>query len=180
MGKFDNLNFYTKSARPTLIDKFNCSNSYQPPLFSSAVLFIELRGLDTFESSRLIASFFVLRLLSGQKPYISRLNVFQTFKKSEYDSVVLVSIRGARLFDFLELLGYELLPFTSKIDVKSNIVKNKYGVVVNFTISDLSSIRIVETHSAFFRWHDHLKVNIHLLSGKKGAVCNSLLQLFRI
>lgn len=151
MTKFDNLNFYKNSARLPIIDKFNYLNTYQCPSFSSAVLSIELRGLETFDSSRVIASFFVLRLLTGQKPYISRLNVFQTFKKSEYDSLIIVSIQGNTLFSFLELLGYELLPFTSKIDIKSNIVKNKYGVVVNFTISDLSSIRIVETHSAFFR-----------------------------
>jgi len=151
MVKFDNLNFYNNSVRLPIIDKYNYSNTYQCPSFSGAILFIELRNLDTFESSRLIASFFVLRLLTGQKPYISRLNVFQTFKKSDYDLTVLVSIRGNNLFNFLELLGYELLPFTSKIDVKSNIVKNKYGIVVNFVISDLSSIRVVETHSAFFR-----------------------------
>jgi len=149
--KFNKLSTALRTFRITFIDKLNVQNTFLVPKIKGAEVFIELKSLENFDNSRLIAAAFILRLISGQKPYVSRLGLFQTFREKDYDAQVRVDLSLHTLYDFLDLLAHDVLPFLSKADFFSNAILSKEGVVVNFTISDLSFLRVVETHSIFFK-----------------------------
>lgn len=178
--KYNNSEFYYRTVRLALLDKFRLDNTFSQPHVNSIILSIDLKNLDTFDSSRLLASVFILQLLGKQKPYVVRFGLFQTFKEKDYDAFVVLTLTGPKALDFLELFGQEILPFTSRVDVKVNKKLSKNGVAVKFTVLNLSCIRIVETHSVFFRWHDRLRINLDLRASNKVAVIEDFLRLLRV
>lgn len=158
----DSLRSYNVTTRPALVDKFCLVNSFAMPTIFSVILSVNLLNVAGFDSSRLVASFFLLRLLTGQRPYVSRFGVFQTFKKSDYDISISTTLSKTHVADFLTFLSKGILPFMSKSDFSANFSKTCKGVVVTYTISDLSFIRVVETHSAFFKWRDKIDITLYL------------------
>lgn len=162
--KFNFLSTYNNTLRLTVVDKFNLINHFTLPSISSASVSIELNELGNFDSSRLIASMFILRLISKKKPYVARFGLFQTFKERDYDVLVLVKITGSDLYRFIEFISCCVIPNISKVDFSLNIVKILKGLLVNITIADLSFIRVVETHSIFFKWHEKIRIEISVKS----------------
>lgn len=158
-NKYNNRATFLKTLRLSFLDKLNLQNTYKVMGVSATVMF-DLKNLEDFDSTRLVASMFAARLLTGCKPYVSRFGLFQTFREKDYDVVVQVEVRGWALFEFLGVLAYEILPFVAKADCKSSILGGGEGIVVLFAISDLSSIRVIETHFIFFKWHDTIKVRL--------------------
>lgn len=148
-NKFNNQ--FNCVSRIALLDKLNVANSFACPTLTGAKLTINLLRLDNFDSPRLLAAMFILTLLSGCKPYVSRFNLFQTFHEKDYDAQVAVTLNKNSAIAFMELFALNITPFLSKVDLSSYALKTKKGVVVNFTIADLSFIRVVETHSIFFK-----------------------------
>lgn len=149
--RFNLISFYSSTLRLSLLDKFLAHNLYLIPDISAGILSVQLKDLSDFDDSRLIAAVFILRLLSGGKPYISRFGLFQTFYTRNYDSVVEVRIGRHASYSLVALLAERVLPFLAKADFRINIQKKKNGTLVTMTIADLSFIRVVETHSVFFR-----------------------------
>lgn len=151
LTKFKNFLTYKKYTRLSLIDKNLILNTFLLPSVQSASVFLDLKLLEDYDNSRLLASMFFLRLICNRKPYVSRFGLFQTFLRKEYDALVKVDLRGKILYEFLETLSLGILPFLSKTDFDKRTLKTPNGVVVNFSILDLSFLRVVETHSAFFK-----------------------------
>ena len=150
-NKYSVSSLLAKTLRTSFIDKLNTKNSCFLIKGVSGSISIELKNLDDFDSMRLIAANFILYLLTGCRPYVARFGLFQTFKEKMYDAIVQVSVRNLSLLRLLETLSYEILPFIAKADCISKFTLANKGVVVLFTISDLSFIRVVETHSIFFK-----------------------------
>jgi len=113
-------------------------------------LSIDLKSLDNFDSNRLIASMFILRILSNRKPYVTRFSLFQTFREKDYDASLIVNIRRLQLYKFIDLYSSKVSPFLPKLEIKCN-KKLKKGIAAEFTLLDLSFIRVVEVHSVFFK-----------------------------
>lgn len=149
--KYKNNLTFVKTLRVSFLDKLNLRNTHAIPGVTAASVTIDLKNLEDFDSSRLIAAMFATRLLTGCKPYVSRFGLFQTFKEKAYDAVVRVDVRSDKVFELLEVLAYEILPFVARADCVTSALIEEYGTVVLFAISDLSFIRVVETHSIFFK-----------------------------
>lgn len=148
----DHCFVYSKSLRLVGIDKLLLRNSFSCPNIYFSTLVVELTGLDNFDNTRLVAAMFILRLLSGKRPYIVKFGLFQTFYDKQCDATVQVTITGTEVFNIVSTLSSNILPFLSKVDFLKfvKVEKNK-GCVIYFTIFDLSFIRVVETHSIFFK-----------------------------
>lgn len=172
MRSYNNLNFlttYRSIIRQVVLDKLLVSNSYACPTIRSGALFLELRNLDSFDTSRLVAASFLLKILTNRRPYVTRFSLFQTFHNKNYDVSVRVDLRGTALFEFIKILVSDILPFLSKLDVEKQVVAGYLkGSLVSFTIHDLSFMRVIETHSVFFKWRD--KVCIKLFFSNRCAV----------
>lgn len=151
VSKFGNDLTYSSTTRLALMEKLGVSNTYVCPSLLRGRLFIELKNLINFDSSRIIAAAFLLRLLSGAKPYVLRFGLFQTFHNKEYDVLVVVDFGARHAFNFIETVSVNILPFIAKADFSIHALKSKEGVTVNFTVADLSFIRVIETHSIFFK-----------------------------
>jgi hypothetical protein len=108
--------------------------------------------LDSFDNNRVLASFFLLKILSCKKPYISRFGIFQTFKKRNFDIIVQSDLHGSEVFDFITYLSLNIFTLLSDMDLKvsSYGLLNK-NLVYFFSIKDISFLRFVETHSAFYK-----------------------------
>lgn len=139
------------TSRLLLIEKCQLNNSYALTNFTRVKLLIELNALENFDSPRLLAALFLLTILGGSKPYVLKFTLFQTFHEKDYDAKVVLDLANSLAYRFVELMSFEVLPFLSKVDLSSYALKIKKGTMVNFTISDLSFIRVVETHSIFFK-----------------------------
>lgn len=163
-AKYNNKLTFFRTLRLSFVDKLNLRNTYAITGVTAAV-HIDLKNLEDFDSTRLIAAVFAIRLLTGSKPYVSRFGLFQTFKEKDYDASVRVDVRGSGVFALLEVLAYEILPFVAKADCLADALENKKGIVVLLAISDLSFIRVVETHSIFFKWHDTVKIRLQFPVG---------------
>ena len=176
--KYNNRLAFLKTLRLSFVDKLNLQNTYK--LFTAAaVVTIDLKNLEDFDSTRLIAAMFATRLLTGCKPYVSRFGLFQTFKEKDYDALVQVEVRSFALFELLEVLAHEILPFVAKADCKVSVLTGEEGIVVLFAISDLSFIRVIETHSIFFKWHDTIKVRLYFPTSEISEV-GSYLSAFKV
>lgn len=163
--KFNFFEQYKKTSRIFLLDKLGAGNVNLCPFVGTAYATIELRELSDFDDSRLIAATFILRLLSGGRPYISRFGLFQTFYTRAYDVSVYVSVKKASASLLLTTLSERIFPFLAKADFSKNFLKTKNGILVGMTISDLSFVRVVETHSVFFRWHDKIRIGLNIERG---------------
>jgi len=162
LSKYNNISTFSNVFRLSFIDKLNLKNTYLSSPKLNGFVYVDLKALDDFDSSRLIAAVFVLKLLTMQRPYVARFGLFQTFRERDYDILVRVDLRQDSLYAFFEVLAYEILPYISRADCFSDALTTKNGILVNFTILDLSFIRVIETHSAFFKWHDKVRVGIFL------------------
>lgn len=151
LRKFNSIATHTAVLKTALFDKLNLSNTFSCPSVVYGSLFIELKSLDNFDNTRLIAAVFILRLLSRRKPYVARFGLFQTFREKDYDILVRVDLRTGALLQFIELLAHDILPFLPKADLICNALKKRNGFLINFIIMDLSFLRVVETHSIFFK-----------------------------
>jgi len=179
VGKFSGVVTHLAVFRTSLFDKLNLRNTFSCPQVVWGSVLIELKSLESFDSSRLVAAVFILRLLSKNKPYVARFGLFQTFKEKDYDMSVRVDLRGIDLIRFIELLAYDILPFLPKADLIFNALKIKDGFIVDFIIMDLSFLRVVETHSTFFKWHDKIKIKLFVsLTGS--AILHLLLSLLKL
>lgn len=177
--KFNSFSSYLAVFRVALFDKLNLSNSFSCPSLSSGSVFIELKSLENFDNTRLVAAVFILRLLSKRKPYVARFGLFQTFREKDYDVLVRVDLHNSTLFQFVELLAYDILPFLPKADLIASASKKKNGFLVNFIILDLSFLRVVETHSTFFKWHDRVKIQFFLPASNR-VFLQLLVGLFKL
>lgn len=156
--KFENKLTYTSTLRKVLIEKLPILNTHACPKFQRAKMYLNLSKLENFDSSRVLAAIFALKLLSGGKPYVIRFRLLQTFHTKSYDAVVVVDGNADATLNIVELVSTKILPFIAKADFTSYALKNKTEVIVNITIADLSFIRVVETHSIFFKWHDKVHI----------------------
>lgn len=151
VNKYSISPLVSKTLRTSFIDKLSPRTTFFCAAGVSGTVSIELKNLEDFDSVRLIAANFILYLLTGSRPYVARFGLFQTFKEKEYDVIVRVNVRKLNALRLLETLSYEIFPFIARADCVSRVTSINKGVVVGFTISDLSFIRVVETHSIFFK-----------------------------
>lgn len=179
LTKFSINNTWNKTLRAVLISKLNLSNSFSISEFTGVNIFLVLNNLDNFDSSRLVAASFILNLISNKRPSVLKFSLFQTFKKKEYAVHLCVSLRNESMYTFLSVLTNVILPSLSKSDVKVSYSLRNLCFVASFAITDFSFIKIVETHSVFFRWRD--SVNIQLFtSARTMPNLNALFSVMKI
>lgn len=162
-----------------MVDKLALLNSRACPELVRITLFIDLKSLEDFDSSRLLVAMFILRILSGQRPYISKFGLFQTFRERDYDALVRVDLSYRAAHRFVETMGIRILPFLPTADFTNKYCENSHGVMVNFSISDLSFMRIVETHSIFFKWHDKVRVDLEVRGTSDATHAQLLFSCFK-
>jgi len=161
------LNHGWKSTfRVISINKLNLTNSFSLPEFKKISVFLVLNKLENFDNSRLVAASFILKLLTKQQPYVVKFNLFQTFKKKDYDINICVSLRNNNMYNFISVLSNLVIPALSKVDSRVKYSLCNSCIVANFAILDFSFIKIVETHSIFFRWRDRINISLHTNSKK--------------
>lgn len=123
--KFDFYNQYSKALRLCFTDKWGARNVFCGPRLVDSYAVIELKELNDFDDSRLIAAVFILSLLSGGRPYISRFGLFQTFHTRVYDVLVQVNVGVSGAYTLINALVERVLPFLAKVDFSMNIQKKK-------------------------------------------------------
>lgn len=152
-------NSHVKARKLLLVEKLNLGNVMSLTLLNNITLVIHLNSIEDYDSPRVAASAFLLYLSSGQKPYISRFGLFQTFKIKNYDITMRVDLSTKNVNSFLSFFFFTVLTRLSKSGLKRNVLTSPKGIVARFAISDLSFIQLAETHPAFFKWSDILEVN---------------------
>ena len=100
-------------------------------------------------------------------------------KVQAQNQVIDAIIKEANENSQLEVLAHEILPFVAKADCKVSVLTGEEGIVVLFAISDLSFIRVIETHSIFFKWHDTIKVRLYFPTSEISEV-GSYLSAFKV
>lgn len=132
------------------VDKLQLKNYFSIAKLKYVGLAINLDNLDNFDSSRLLASFLILYILTGNKPYIIKFFVFQTFYKKTYNLILRINLTSIKAYHFLLFFNLDVLVELPK---KSLVYKYSFKsnqVVFSFFLYNLNFIKIVETHFAFF------------------------------
>ncbi len=165
LTKFNNNYTWRNTLRFVTINKLSLSNTFSVLTFNNVNIFLVLNNLENFDNSRLVAASFILKLISNQQPFVTKFSLFQTFRKKDYEITICVSLRDEKMYLFLSMLASAAIPVLSKADARVSFSSFNSCIVANFAIFDFSFIKIIETHSAFFRWRD--KVNVSLYSNAK-------------
>lgn len=142
---------FDTSYRISTIDKYLLTNSFSLPKCELVTLSLKLTNLESFNSPRVVAAFFLLRYLSGRKPFITKFNIFQTFKKKRYDIHLQINLRNHSMYDFLCYFSSIILPNVPKLDLRYLILNSKEEMIYRYSISDLNFLKLVEMHPIFFR-----------------------------
>lgn len=105
------VNKYKTEAIPALTEEFSLRNPMEVPRIEKVVINMGLG--EAVQNPKVIeAAAAELTLIAGQKPVITRArNSIATFKLREGMPIgVMVTLRGARMYEFLERLLYIALP----------------------------------------------------------------------
>jgi len=105
------VNKYKTEAIPALTEEFSLRNPMEVPRIEKVVINMGLG--EAVQNPKVIeAAAAELALIAGQKPVITRArNSIATFKLREGMPIgVMVTLRGARMYEFLERLLYIALP----------------------------------------------------------------------
>jgi large subunit ribosomal protein L5 len=102
---------YTKEIAPALMEAFEIKNPMQVPRIEKVVINMGL-GEAVQQPNVIEAATKELTLLAGQKPVVTRARKsISTFKLREGMPIgVMVTLRGERMYEFLERLIYVALP----------------------------------------------------------------------
>lgn len=102
---------YEESVKPSLIEKFSYTNIHQVPCLEKIVLNASF-GRKMGDQSFFDSAEFALSRISGQKPVITKARKSNAgFKIREGMPLGLkVTLRGARMYDFLRRLVYIAMP----------------------------------------------------------------------
>ena len=102
---------YRDSIRGELIEKFELKNPMQVPALKKVVLNMGV-GETTQDTKKINSAFEDMQAIAGQKPVITRArNSIATFKvREEMPLGVKVTLRGARMYEFIDRLVTVALP----------------------------------------------------------------------
>ena len=102
---------YLDSIRGELIEKFELKNPMQVPALEKVVLNMGV-GETTQDTKKINSAFEDMQAIAGQKPVITRArNSIATFKvREEMPLGVKVTLRGARMYEFIDRLVTVALP----------------------------------------------------------------------
>jgi large subunit ribosomal protein L5 len=102
---------YTEVVRPKLIEEFGYSNPMQVPMIDKIVINMGV-GEATADTKKVAVAAEDLALIAGQKPVITKARLaIATFKVRENMPIgCKVTLRKAKMYDFLDRLVYIALP----------------------------------------------------------------------
>lgn len=104
--------------------------------------------MTDFNNISVLGSFLVIRLLSGQFPYISKYNLTSTFSESTHKFIISVSLNKANLNKFLSWFFVQYYNPSTFYNIKvSSKTLNSFSVNLN----SYNLIKQMSVHPIFFK-----------------------------
>nr|YP_010395037.1 ribosomal protein L5 [Phytopythium vexans]YP_010395055.1 ribosomal protein L5 [Phytopythium vexans]DAZ89474.1 TPA_asm: ribosomal protein L5 [Phytopythium vexans]DAZ89492.1 TPA_asm: ribosomal protein L5 [Phytopythium vexans] len=169
-------NHYQNITTYDLITKFNFKNVYQIPKINKVFLNIGFKNAN-IEKKKLINIITLLKLITNQKPIVTKSKKNNIFLKIKKNSIIgcKITLRKKNINIFLEKLLIFILPNTNEI--KLNIKNNN---ILNFQINNILNFFELETEFLKFRDIPPIDVSIHTNSKKNNELLILLNSLFFI
>lgn len=145
--------FYQKEITAKMKEKFGYKNIFEAPRINKVVINVGIGKLkDDAKAKEVVIS--TIKAISGQKPAIKiAKKAISGFKLRQNDPVgVMVTLRGNRMYDFLEKLTRIVLPRTrdfrglklSSIDKQGNL---NIGIKEQVIFAEVKSENLEKVHS---------------------------------
>ena len=160
MGK--NLqNHYKNVITYDLLTKLNFKNIFEITKITKICLNIGFKNAN-IEKKKLINIILLIKLITNQKPSITKSKKNDIFLKIKKNSIVgcKITLRKIRIFNFLEKIIFFILPNENKI-----IFNSKNINILNFKIND--SLNFFELKTEFFKFKDIPPIDISIHTNAK-------------
>ncbi len=169
-------NHYQNITTYDLITKFNFKNIYEIPKINKICLNIGFKNAN-IEKKKLINIIILLKLITNQKPIVTKSKKNNIFLKIKKNSIIgcKVTLRKKNINIFLEKLLIFILPNINEINFN---IKNKN--ILNFQIKNILNFFELKTEFLKFRDIPPIDISIHTNSKKNNELFVLLNSLFFI
>ena len=169
-------NHYQNITTYDLITKFNFKNIYEIPKINKICLNIGFKNAN-IEKKKLINIIILLKLITNQKPIVTKSKKNNIFLKIKKNSIIgcKVTLRKKNINIFIEKLLIFILPDIDKINFD---IKNKN--ILNFQIKNILNFFELKTEFLRFRDIPPIDVSIHTNSKNNNELFLLLNSLFLI
>jgi large subunit ribosomal protein L5 len=169
-------NHYQNITTYDLITKFNFKNIYEIPKINKICLNIGFKNAN-IEKKKLINIIILLKLITNQKPIVTKSKKNNIFLKIKKNSIIgcKVTLRKKNINIFIEKLLIFILPNIEKINFD---IRNKN--ILNFQIKDILNFFELKTEFLRFRDIPPIDISIHTNSKKNNELFLLLNSLFFI
>nr|YP_010394028.1 ribosomal protein L5 [Peronospora belbahrii]DAZ88036.1 TPA_asm: ribosomal protein L5 [Peronospora belbahrii] len=150
-------NHYKNIIIYNLLTKLNLQNIFKIPKITKICLNIGFKN-STIEKKKLINIILLLKLITNQKPIITKSKKNNIFLKIKKNSIIgcKITLRKNNIFFFLEKILIFILPNLTKININ---LKNKN--ILNFKIKNILDFFELKTEFLKFKNIPALDVSIH-------------------
>jgi len=150
-------NHYQNITTYDLITKFNFKNVYEIPKINKIFLNIGFKNAN-IEKKKLINIIILLKLITNQKPIVTKSKKNNIFLKIKKNSIIgcKVTLRKKNINIFIEKLLIFILPNIDKINFD---IKNKN--ILNFQIKNILNFFELKTEFLRFRDIPPIDISIH-------------------
>lgn len=149
-------------------------NSFKPNL----VLRCKFTNIDNLNNNRVLGAYCILGVFTKQTPYISRINVFSSFKVekvSKYSFLAMVSLSSKKIYNFFDFFYTSFISYFLISDFSFHNWDNFSTYVI--VIGDIKYNRYIERKSEFFKWKEPLYL---IFSSKYYVSLMSFLNFFKL
>jgi len=169
-------NHYQNITTYDLITKFNFKNVYEIPKINKICLNIGFKNAN-IEKKKLINIIILLKLITNQKPIVTKSKKNNIFLKIKKNSIIgcKLTLRKKNINIFIEKLLIFILPNIEKINFD---IRNKN--ILNFQIKDILNFFELKTEFLRFRDIPPIDISIHTNSKKNNELFLLLNSLFFI
>jgi len=169
-------NHYQNITTYDLITKFNFKNIYEIPKINKICLNIGFKNAN-IEKKKLINIIILLKLITNQKPIVTKSKKNNIFLKIKKNSIIgcKITLRKKNINIFIEKLLIFILPDIDKINFD---IKNKN--ILNFQIKNILNFFELKTEFLRFRDIPPIDISIHTKSKKNNELFLLLNSLFLI
>nr|YP_010616471.1 ribosomal protein L5 [Peronosclerospora sorghi]WAU47948.1 ribosomal protein L5 [Peronosclerospora sorghi] len=150
-------NHYQNIVIYDLLTKLNLKNIFEIPKITKICLNIGFKNAN-IEKKKLINIILLLKIITNQKPFITKSkknNIFLKIKKNSITGCK-ITLRKNNIFSFLEKILFFVLPHLKQIKINSK-TKN----ILNFQISNILYFFELQTEFSKFKNIPPIDVSIH-------------------
>ena len=157
-------NHYKNIILYNFLSKLNLQNIFEIPKITKICLNIGFKD-SNIEKKKLINIILLLKLITNQKPFITKSKKNNIFLKIKKNSIIgyKTTLRKNNIFSFLEKIIFYILPNLKKI--KFNMIK--INNIFNFKIKNL--LNFFEFKNEFFQFKDlsFFSLNVSIQTNSK-------------